>query len=151
VFETDAAGTFVGSSYVYATARDWARFGLLYLQDGVWNGTTILPPGWVEYSRTPTPTSENREYAAHFWANAGDPQDPSKRRFPHLPPDAYQASGFQGPGRPDRPVAQHSHRPPRHDPRSPGLGPRSIRRRDPRGLAGRELIEGAYLHTLPRR
>lgn len=96
VFETDAAGTFVGSSYVYATARDWARFGLLYLQDGVWNGTTILPPGWVEYSRTPTPTSENREYAAHFWANAGDPQDPSKRRFPHLPPDAYQASGFQG-------------------------------------------------------
>lgn len=96
IFETDAAGTFVGSSFVYATARDWARFGLLYLQDGVWDGTTILPPGWVEYSRTPTPTSADREYAAHFWTNAGDPKDPSKRRFPHLPTDAYQASGFQG-------------------------------------------------------
>ena len=96
VFETDAAGTLVGSSYVHASARDWARFGLLYLQDGVWDGARVLPPGWVDYSRTPTPTSETRDYAAQFWANAGRPDDPTQRRFPHLPVDAYQASGFQG-------------------------------------------------------
>ncbi|MBK9754030.1 MAG: serine hydrolase [Nannocystis sp.] len=96
VFETDATGTLLGSSYVHASARDWARFGLLYLQDGVWNGARVLPPGWVDYSRTPTPTSETRDYAAQFWANAGKPDDPGDRRFPHLPVDAYQASGFQG-------------------------------------------------------
>ncbi|MCY0994442.1 serine hydrolase [Nannocystis sp. ILAH1] len=95
VFETDASGTFLGSSFVYATARDWARFGLLYLRDGVWDGARILPEGWVEYSRTPTRTGPG-DYAAHFWANAPDPADPSKRRLPHVPPDAYQASGFQG-------------------------------------------------------
>lgn len=96
VFETDAAGTLLGSSFVYASARDWARFGQLYLQDGVWNGVRILPEGWVDYSRAPTPTSATGEYAAHFWANAGAPGDPSTRRLPHLPVDAYQASGFQG-------------------------------------------------------
>ena len=96
VFETDAAGTFLGSSFVYASARDWARFGLLYLQDGIWDGARVLPAGWVEYSRTPTPTSETREYAGHFWANAGKPGDEAARRLPQLPVDAYQASGFQG-------------------------------------------------------
>ena len=96
VFETDAAGTLLGSSFVYASARDWARFGLLYLQDGVWDGVRILPEGWVDYSRKPTPTSATGEYAAHFWANAGKPDDPAARRLPHLPVDAYQASGFQG-------------------------------------------------------
>nr|WP_276599792.1 serine hydrolase [Nannocystis sp. SCPEA4] len=95
VFETDASGTFLGSSFVYATARDWARFGLLYLRDGVWDGARILPEGWVAYSRTPTKTGTG-DYAAHFWANAPDPADPNKRRLPHVPADAYQASGFQG-------------------------------------------------------
>lgn len=95
VFETDASGTFLGSSFLYATARDWARFGLLYLHDGVWNGARILPDGWVAYSRTPT-AAGNGDYAAHFWANAPDPADPAKRRLPHVPADAFQASGFQG-------------------------------------------------------
>ena len=67
VLETDAAGTFIGSSYMYATARDWARFGMLYLRDGVWNGTRILPPGWVAYTRTPAPADEAKRYGAHFW------------------------------------------------------------------------------------
>ena len=53
IVETDAAGNFIGSSYGYATARDWARFGLLYYNDGVWKGDTILPKGWVNYSRIP--------------------------------------------------------------------------------------------------
>jgi len=72
ILEPDASGTFVGSSYMYATARDWARFGLLYLQDGVWNGERILPEGWVEYSRTPTPPSLG-EYGEMWWLNAGEP------------------------------------------------------------------------------
>ena len=51
----DAAGTFIGSSFCFCTARDFARFGLLYLRDGVWDGTRILPEGWVDHARTPTP------------------------------------------------------------------------------------------------
>jgi CubicO group peptidase (beta-lactamase class C family) len=65
--EPDASGTFVGSSFMYATARDWARFGLLYLQDGMWEGQRILPQGWVKYSRTPTGIAPKKNYGAHFW------------------------------------------------------------------------------------
>lgn len=66
----DAAGTFIGSSFCYCTARDFARFGYLYLRDGVWDGGRILPEGWVDYSRTPTPQPEDCEdlgYGAHWW------------------------------------------------------------------------------------
>jgi polyhydroxyalkanoate synthesis regulator phasin len=67
----DAAGTFVGSSYVYATARDFARFGLLYLRGGVWDSGRVLPEGWVDHARTPTtselPPGETRRYGAHWW------------------------------------------------------------------------------------
>jgi len=62
----DAAGTFIGSSFVFATARDFARFGLLYLRDGVWDGARILPEGWVDHGRTVTPPSLG-EYGAHWW------------------------------------------------------------------------------------
>jgi CubicO group peptidase (beta-lactamase class C family) len=62
----DAAGTFIGSSFVFATARDFARFGLLYLRDGVWDGRRLLPAGWVDHARRPTPESFGR-YGAHWW------------------------------------------------------------------------------------
>jgi CubicO group peptidase (beta-lactamase class C family) len=95
VIEPDPSGTFVGSSYAVATVRDWARFGLLYLQDGMWNGKRILPEGWVAYSTAPAPKAPKGEYGALFWLNAGAPGNPGNRLWPHAPVDAYAAQGFQ--------------------------------------------------------
>ncbi len=95
VMEPDASDTFVGSSYMYATGRDWARFGLLFLQDGMWDGERILPEGWVDYSTTPTPLSFG-EYGAHWWLNAGEPGQPETKEWPDLPADIYRASGHDG-------------------------------------------------------
>ena len=71
----DDSGNFVGSSYVYATARDFARFGYLYLNDGIWNGLRLLPEGWVDYSRTPIARDpdNNLDYGAHVWMFPNDP------------------------------------------------------------------------------
>jgi CubicO group peptidase (beta-lactamase class C family) len=66
----DAAGHFIGASHCPCSARDFARFGLLYLRDGVWEGRRILPEGWVDYSRTPSPRSDGL-YGAHFWVTPG--------------------------------------------------------------------------------
>ena len=96
IWDTDASGTFVGSSYIYATARDYARFGLLYLNDGVWQGERILPAGWVAYSITPTPAAPKREYGAHFWLNKGSDSKDISRLYPQLPADAFFARGYQG-------------------------------------------------------
>jgi CubicO group peptidase (beta-lactamase class C family) len=65
----DAAGTFVGSSFLYCTARDFARFGQLYLNEGVWDGRRILPDGWVDFARAPVlvPPEEEFGYGAHWW------------------------------------------------------------------------------------
>lgn len=70
----DAAGTFVGSSYVYATARDFAKFGLLYLRDGVCNGVRILPGGWVDHARAQHAFDEETGlgYGAHWWTLPGE-------------------------------------------------------------------------------
>ena len=95
LMEPDASGTFVGSSYSFATARDWARFGLLYLNDGVWNGERILPEGWVKYSVTPASTAERGKYGAQWWLNAGDPKISTLRIYPQLPMDAFWADGFE--------------------------------------------------------
>lgn len=96
VLEPDPSGTFVGSSFMYATARDWARFGLLYLRDGVWNGERILPDGWVAYSVTPAPAAPRGQYGAHWWLNAGSASDSTQRTWPDLPRDIFWASGFEG-------------------------------------------------------
>ena len=95
IIEPDASGTFVASSYGYASARDWARFGLLYLNDGVWNGERILPEGWVKYSTTPAPAAPMREYGAQIWLNRGAANDPSKCKYPGLPNDAFVFDGFE--------------------------------------------------------
>jgi CubicO group peptidase (beta-lactamase class C family) len=96
VFEPDASGTVVGSSFVYASPRDWARFGLLYLQDGVWQGERVLPEGWVAYTTSPTPKAPQGRYGAQWWLNAGDPADNADRRWPNLPPDIFWADGHDG-------------------------------------------------------
>ncbi|MEM8770521.1 MAG: serine hydrolase [Pseudomonadota bacterium] len=94
VMEPDASGVFIGSSFAYATARDWARLGQLYLQDGVWNGERILPKSWAAYVSTPTPKSSG-QYGAHFWLNR--PQDPrGDQFFDALPADMYFMAGHEG-------------------------------------------------------
>jgi CubicO group peptidase (beta-lactamase class C family) len=95
ILEPDASGTFIGSSYCYATARDWARFGLLYLNDGNGNGERILPEGWVEYSMTPSEAAPMGEYGAQWWLNVGEKGNPAVRRYPTLPTDAFCAEGFE--------------------------------------------------------
>lgn len=94
----DGAGDPVCSSFPYASARDWARFGQLYLQDGVWAGERLLPEGWAGHAATPVEleTSEDGEvtpYGAHWWLNA-DAQ--GRTRLPDAPADAYWASGNEG-------------------------------------------------------
>lgn len=88
IVETDMAGNFVGSSYGWATTRDWAKFGLLYLHKGNWNDEQLFDESWVKYVSTPTNTS-NGNYGAQFWLNAGG-------RFPNAPKDMFYASGYQG-------------------------------------------------------
>ncbi len=89
IIETDAFGNFVGSSYTFATPRDWARFGLLYLKDGMWGKKRILPEGWVKYTTTPARKSKGK-YGAQFWLNRG------KKEIADGPSDIFFCDGFQG-------------------------------------------------------
>ncbi|MBN1769495.1 MAG: serine hydrolase [Prolixibacteraceae bacterium] len=89
VFEVDASGTFVGSSYLYATMRDYTRFGLLYLNKGNWLGEQILPENWVEYTTTTANGSEG-EYGAFFWLNKAGTD------YPDVPRDMYCCRGHDG-------------------------------------------------------
>ena len=66
MIETDSDGVFIAFSFGWATARDWARFGTLYMRDGMLATTRLLPEGWVDFSRAPAPTSKGC-YGAHFW------------------------------------------------------------------------------------
>lgn len=91
--EFDSAGTPIGSTRIYASARDWARFGDLYLNDGVIHGRRILPENWVAYSTRPT---LNSDYGAGFWVNAGRADDARHRVAAGMPADAYYASGNFG-------------------------------------------------------
>ncbi|MBK6967030.1 MAG: serine hydrolase [Bacteroidales bacterium] len=88
VFEADASGTLVGSSYIYATTRDYARFALLYLQDGIFNGERILPEGWVKYTTTPVSGSDGA-YGSSFWLNGN-------KEFPDAPANMFYCKGHDG-------------------------------------------------------
>lgn len=90
VLDTDQSGNYILSSYGYATPRDWAKFGLLYLNQGkAPNGEQILPESWIDYARTPAEKSPDKIYGAHFWLNAGG-------AYPDVPRDMYSCNGFQG-------------------------------------------------------
>ena len=91
VMETDPFGNFLTQGYVLASARDWARLGNLYLQDGTWNGKRILPEGYAEFVRTLAPAwqaDSNPIYGAFFWINGND-------HFP-VPRDAFSMLGAGG-------------------------------------------------------
>jgi CubicO group peptidase (beta-lactamase class C family) len=92
VLEVDQRGNFIGSSFMWATARDWARFGQLYLDDGMGNGERILPEGWVTYSRTPAPAAPDRRYGAHFWLKIAGNYGGDV----NMPADAFHAIGHEG-------------------------------------------------------
>jgi CubicO group peptidase (beta-lactamase class C family) len=91
--EFDVTGTPVGCIYVLASARDWARFGMLYLNDGVVDGKPILPQGWVKYSATPT---LDTDYGAGFWTNHGAHGDAEARIQAGMPEDTFYGSGHPG-------------------------------------------------------
>jgi CubicO group peptidase (beta-lactamase class C family) len=90
--EFDLAGNFYGSSLVQATAQDFARFGLLHLRDGVWDGKRILPQGYVDFLRTPTTAQGANAYGAHWWLSLPNKQGLLKGG----PYDSFEAQGFQG-------------------------------------------------------
>jgi len=98
VMERDASGIFVGSSFMYATARDWARFGLLYAQDGIWQNRRLLPDWWLSYATKPTKNSFG-QYGAQFWLNAAANQNETHSRIvcrhPRIPADAFMARGYE--------------------------------------------------------
>jgi CubicO group peptidase (beta-lactamase class C family) len=98
VLEPDPWGNFLLSGYDYGTARNWARLGLLYLQDGTWNGQRLLPEGWATFVRTPAPAWRRPEYGGQFWVNGIGQWN--------LPRDAYFMSGAGG---------QHTFVVPSHD------------------------------------
>ena len=89
VLETDAWGNFVITGFDYGGTRDWARLGLLYLQNGVWEGERILPEGWADFVSTPAPGDASRGYGGLFWLNAGGARE-------RLPADAYWMAGYMG-------------------------------------------------------
>lgn len=88
VLETDPYGNFLISGYDYGTARNWGRIGMLYLQDGMWQGQRILPEGWSAFVSTPAPAWKRPEYGGFFWLN--------RVKTWNLPEEAYFAAGAGG-------------------------------------------------------
>jgi CubicO group peptidase (beta-lactamase class C family) len=96
IMEVDTSGTFVGSSYSWGTARDWARFGLLYLNNGLYNNERILSEDWIKQTVVLADSNQYGEYGFHLWLNTGKNNDTSIRRFPNVPADMFYASGYDG-------------------------------------------------------
>ncbi|MER9431638.1 serine hydrolase [Mesorhizobium sp. M0408] len=96
VLEADEHGTFVGSSYLYATARDWARFGQFLLQGGVWNGKEILPADFVDWMREPATASKVYGNGQLWIEGPGDEENPGAGTAAGLPKDTYWMEGHDG-------------------------------------------------------
>ncbi|MGB6118265.1 MAG: serine hydrolase, partial [Mesorhizobium sp.] len=99
VLETDARGTYVGSSYLYATGRDWVRFGQFLMQDGVWNGEQILPVGYAAWMREPSQAAPDEYTRGQMWlrgpsGTTPEGQDPDAGF--NLPDDTVWARGHDG-------------------------------------------------------
>jgi CubicO group peptidase (beta-lactamase class C family) len=95
ICEFDARGTMIGGSLCHATARDWARYGQLYLDDGKFDGRQIVSPAWVAFTRAPAPT--NASYGGHFWLNRANPGARYPALFPDQgPADTYSPVGHLG-------------------------------------------------------
>lgn len=94
VLETDGVGTFLGSSFMLASALDWAKLGQLYLQNGVWEGKRILPAGWIEYVSNKTPQSAERDYGAGFWIAVDGGRDRQHDHLPRPPEDTIFMHGM---------------------------------------------------------
>lgn len=92
-FESDVTGTPIGGHYLLASARDWARFGSLYLNDGAVDGHRLLPAGWAAWSSSPT---LGTQYGAGWWTNRGDDEAARHRRRLGIPADALFAFGNLG-------------------------------------------------------
>lgn len=90
LLSADRFGDFIMSSQVYTNARDLARFGLLYLQDGAWNGKRLISKKWIEFVRTPAPSSKSRgyDYGGHWWLVPDSRDD--------VPKTAYSTAGNRG-------------------------------------------------------
>lgn len=98
VVEYDPQGLFYGSSLFWLTARDYARFGYLYLRDGVWDGRRVLPQGWVDFARTPGPGANTDLYGAHWWLTPaeGPGQGGASLITDNSLSDAFSAQGYEG-------------------------------------------------------
>lgn len=96
LMEPDASGTYIGSSYSYGSARDFARFGLLYLNNGRWNGEQILPDNWVQQTIQPVMTTEKNRYGFQFWLNSYTENGKKMKVFPDAPDDLFYPSGYGG-------------------------------------------------------
>jgi CubicO group peptidase (beta-lactamase class C family) len=99
VMEADARGTYVGSSYLYATGRDWARFALWLLQDGHWDGQALLPEGWVARMRTPSTAAPTEYTDGQMWRHgprAGTPEGQNPDAGFALPEDTVWMNGHDG-------------------------------------------------------
>lgn len=96
VFEPDVSGSHVGSSYFYATAQDWARFGLLFLNEGMVGDKQVLSREWVAYTRSVTPLAPKGMYGAQFWHNRGSLDNEEDRMLVGAPKDLFMAAGYAG-------------------------------------------------------
>lgn len=96
VLEFDPKGTFLGGSLVWASPRDFAKFGYLYLRDGVWEDEPLLPAGWVEFAQMPTSGTNTNVYGAGWWITPNGETPTHSQAAKSEPFDAYHAGGHEG-------------------------------------------------------